>query len=102
MLLSGKDPPLEFVKDFLSKHGDNKCKIKVVRTDQGGELWKSNKFKEVIRESTFPAEPTGADDPAQNGKVERPNQTLARMMRSMLYTAGLGSEFWSYAIQHAI
>ena len=102
MLSCGKDPPLEFVKDFLDKHKDEKCKICTVRTDQGGELWKSFQFREVVRKAKCIPEPTGADDPAQNGKAERPNQTLARMIRSMLYTAGLGHEYWSYALLHAV
>ena len=102
MLSCGKDPPLDFVKDFLKMHKDEKCKICTIRTDQGGELWKSFKFRDVIREAKCIAEPTGADDPAQNGTAERPNQTFARMMRSMLCTAGLGSEYWSYAFLHAV
>ena len=102
MLSCGKEPPLEFVKDFLEKHKDEKCKICTVRTDQGGDLWKSFEFREIIRKAQCIAEPTGADDPAQNGKAERPNQTYARMIRAMLYTSGLGPEYWSYALLHAV
>jgi hypothetical protein len=45
---------------------------------------------------------TGAHSSAQNGLAEKPNQDLARMMRSMLYGAGLGSQYWAYAIRHAV
>ena len=95
-------PPITFVKDFLNRHGNKACQIKKVRTDQGGELWRSQKFKDMIHESGFICEPTGAGDPAQNGKAEAPNKSLARMMRAMLYNAGLSSKYWSYALVHAI
>lgn len=34
--------------------------------------------------------------------AEKPNQDLARIMRCLLYSSGLGSEFWSYALRHAV
>ena len=33
---------------------------------------------------------------------ERPHQDLARMQRTMLHGAGLGPEYWSFAIIHAV
>jgi len=102
MLSKTKDPPLSFVTDFLMTHGNKKCPIIRVRTDQGGELWKSAAFQEVIQKSRSILEPTGSGDPAQNGKAEAPNKTFARMIRGMLFNAGLGSEFWSYALLHAV
>jgi len=93
MLSRSKDPPLKFVKDFIMTHKDKKCLIIRVRTDQGGELWKSTAFQEVIQESCSILEPTGAGDPAENGKAEAPNKTFARMLRGTLFNACLGSEF---------
>ena len=102
MLSASKDPPIEFVKSFLETHRDKRCPIVRVRTDQGGELWASSEFQKVVKESSCVLEPTGAGDPAQNGKAEAPNKTYGNMMRSMLYNSGLGSEFWSYALLHAV
>ena len=102
MLTKTKSPPIQPVRDFLQKHGNKSCQIKKVRTDQGGELWKSKEFRTMIHESGYLCEPTGAGDPAQNGKAENPNKTLARMMRGMLYSAGLNSKYWSYAMLHAV
>ena len=34
--------------------------------------------------------------------AEKPNQDLARMIRSLLFGAGLGSEYWAYAMRHAV
>ena len=92
MLAKSKEPPLEYVRDFLQKHGNQNCQIKKVRTDQGGELWKNSSFKTMIHESGYICEPTGAGDPAQNGRAEAPNKSLARMMRAMLYNASLGPQ----------
>ena len=102
MLAKSKDPPLEYVRDFLQKNSNKKCQIKRVRTDQGGELWKSSKFKTMIHNSGFICEPTAAGDPAQNGRAEAPNKFLARMLRGMLYNASLSSKYWSYALTHAV
>ena len=102
MLSRSKDPPVQFVESFLAMHRDKSCAIAKVRTDQGGELWASSDFQKVIRESTCLLEPTGAGDPAQNGKAEAPNKTFGNMMRGMLFNANLGSEYWSYALVHAV
>ena len=34
--------------------------------------------------------------------AEKPNRDLAQTMRCLLYSAGLGSQFWSYALRHAV
>ena len=39
---------------------------------------------------------------AQNALAKKPNQDLARIMRTLLYSSGLGSQFWSYALQHSV
>ena len=45
---------------------------------------------------------TAVHSSAQNGMAEKTNQDLARMLRSLLYGAGLGSEYWGYAMHHAV
>ena len=102
MLSKTKDPPIEFVKSFLKTHKNKQCPVIRVRTDQGGELWASSLFQKTILEAECVLEPTGSGDPAQNGKAESPNKIFGRMLRGMLYNAGLGPEFWSYALIHAV
>jgi dUTP pyrophosphatase len=46
-------------------------------------------------------EPTAPDAPSQNGLAERPNQSLGAIVRCLLHAAGLGSEYWSFALLHA-
>ena len=45
---------------------------------------------------------TGTDSSAQNGLAEKSNQDLGRIMRCLLYSWGLGSEFWLYVLQHTV
>ena len=101
-LSPSKEPPIEFMQSFLDRYGLKEGTIRNIRTDQGGELWGSSKFTTLVKLMGYLIEPTGSDDAAQNGLVKRPNQTLGQMTRTLLYNAGLGSEYWSYAIVHAV
>ena len=101
-LTASKDPPLAFVEQFLDRYGLQQGQQRNIRTDQGGELWKSNKFRTLVLLKGYLLEPTASDDPAQNGMVENPNKTLGKITRTLLYNAGLGSEYRSYAMTHAV
>lgn len=97
-----KEPPCDIIKDFLEKYGNKKSPDKVIRTDLGGELGCSLKFKEAIRSAGFRLETVAPDSPFQIGVVERSYKTLGNMIRAMLKSSGLGSEFWSDALLHAV
>lgn len=56
----------------------------------------------MLKEEGYIPEPTASDASFQNGVAERPNRTLADMMRSLLHSAQLGPEYWSWAILHAL
>ena len=105
MLTKTKSPPILQLRNLLQKLGTKvKNSYKTITTDMGGELAKSTAFKNMLLETdvNYMLKTTGAHSSAQNGIAEKPNQDLARMMRSMLYGAGLGSEYWSYALRHAV
>jgi hypothetical protein len=53
-------------------------------------------------EAHFALEPLGSGAPFQNGMAEWPNQILVKVVRCLLHSAGLGSEYWSFALKHAI
>ena len=99
-LTKNKAPPLKTVGHFLRTYG-NKDGVRIVRTDQGGELAKSKSFQTLIQQFGYNIEMTGADNSSQNAIVERPHQTLANMVRAGLENAGLKYSFWSDAILHA-
>ena len=56
----------------------------------------------MIHQEGFILELTGSDASAQNGVAESPNKYLGNMMRCLLHSAGLGPEYWLYALLHAV
>jgi dUTP pyrophosphatase len=96
-----KQPPLDIVGKFLKEHGHPNAHNRTIRTDKGGELWGSQDFRKTISDHGFIMEPTAPEAPFQNGMGERPNRTLGKMVRSLLHSAGLGPQYWSFALIHA-
>jgi hypothetical protein len=72
-------------------------KIKVLRTDNDGELY-GNEFEEFCKKCGIARHKTTPYTPQQNGVVERMNRTLMEKTRSMLSGVGLGQEFWAEAV----
>ena len=70
-------------------------------TDQGGELGKSFAFQRMVDKHKYSLKLTGAGSSESNGRCERVHQDLGRMMRCLLHGAGLGPEYWSFALIHA-
>ena len=67
-------------------------KLKVLRTDNGGE-YTSLEFEEYLESEGIRHERTVPKTPQQNGVAERLNRTLMEMVRSMLIDAKLPHEF---------
>ena len=55
----------------------------------------------MVVKNDFVLELTGAAASAQNAHAESHNRYLANMMRCLLHSADLGSEYWSFALIHA-
>jgi transposase InsO family protein len=72
-------------------------KIKVLRTDNGGEFC-GNEFEEFCKKCGIARKKTTPYTPQQNGVAERMNMTLMEKSRSMLSGAELGHEFWAEAV----
>ncbi len=73
-------------------------KVKVLRTDNGGE-YKSGKFKAFLKKEGIRHEFTVPKTPEQNGLAERMNRTLVEMVRSTLYN--MRKDFWAEALSTA-
>ena len=101
LLTKTKPPPIEFTQKILHSFGPSTYQ-RTIRTDQGGELARSQAFQEMIAKENYIIEPTGAYTPEQNGLAERPNQTIGQMTRCLLHSAGMEDKYWSYALQHAV
>ena len=100
-LFKTKTPSTQTIKDFLEQQGAT-IKIKWVRTDQGGELGRSKNLQKTVQQCKFLLEPTGAGASFQNAIVERGHRSLGNMVRTLLLSANLKPEYWSFAILHAV
>ena len=100
-LSKNKNPPIKVLTKFLRTYG-RKNGVRVIRTDQGGELARSSEFQEAVTEAGYSVEITGSDNSSQNGIAERPHQTLANMVRTGIENSGLHVKYWSDALLHAV
>ena len=99
-LTKRKTPPIEQV-DRLLETLDCDATGKFIMTDQGGELGKSFAFQRMVDKHKYSLKLTGAGSSEANGRCERVHQDLGRMMRCLLHGAGLGPEYWSFALIHS-
>ena len=76
-------------------------KIKVLRSDNGGE-YVSIQFDELLKHEGIARQTSTPYTPQQNGVAERANRTIVEMARSMLHSQGLGYEFWAEAVVNAV
>ncbi|CAA7021061.1 unnamed protein product [Microthlaspi erraticum] len=82
------------VEKELGKH------ILTLKTDRGGEFT-SREFQEFCEESGIKRHLTAPYTPQQNGVVERRNQTLMEMTRSILKAMKVPNYLWGEAVRHA-
>ncbi|KAK2994415.1 hypothetical protein RJ640_009642 [Escallonia rubra] len=75
--------------------------IKAMRSDRGGEFI-SKEFKAFCEENDIRRPLTIPYSPQQNGVVERKNQLIVNMTRSMLKSKNLPKEFWAEAVDCAV
>ncbi len=101
-ILKTKDQVFDcFLKWKALVERQSKQKLKILRTDNGGE-YTSNKFEGYLREEGIRHERTVPKTPEQNGVAERLNRTLVESARSMLLDANLSKSYWAEAISTAV
>jgi len=101
-VLKRKDQVFEsFLKWKALVENSTGRKLKVLRTDNGGEFT-SRKFKEHLSQHGIRHETTVPKNPEQNGTAERMNRTLMESVRSMLADSALPQKFWAEALSTAV
>ncbi|KAH9704495.1 retrovirus-related pol polyprotein from transposon TNT 1-94-like protein [Citrus sinensis] len=99
--MRAKDEVLEiFVKWKKLVETQTGRKIKVLRSDNGGE-YTSDPFLQVCQSEGIKRHFTVRHTPQQNGVAERMNRTLLEKVRCMLSNAGLDKKFWVEAVSYA-
>ncbi|KAH0647717.1 hypothetical protein KY290_033702 [Solanum tuberosum] len=76
-------------------------KVKVLRTDRGGEFL-SQEFKLFCEENGIHRELIAPYTPEQNGIAERKNRTVVEMARSMVKNKDLPIQFWAEVVHTAV
>ncbi len=75
-------------------------KLKVLRSDRGGE-YMSSEFKKFLKNRRIRHELSTTESPQQNGVSERMNCTLVEKACAMLKVADLPNQFWAEVIANA-
>lgn len=76
-------------------------KIKILRTDNGGE-YVNLKFKQLCEKNGIVHQKSCPHTPQQNGLAERYNRTIVERARCMLFDAKLTRGFWGEAVLTAV
>jgi transposase InsO family protein len=71
-------------------------KIKVLRTDNGGE-YTSNDFSDFCKEAGIKRELTVPYNPQQNGVAERKNRSIVEVVKAMIHDQNLPMFLWAEA-----
>jgi hypothetical protein len=75
-------------------------KCRVLFTDRGGE-YVSKEFQDWCLTKNIDHQYSVPRTPQQNGRAERFNQTIANIMRSLMYTYKLHDSLWGHAMYYA-
>ncbi|KAK1406103.1 hypothetical protein QVD17_41389 [Tagetes erecta] len=110
-LIKEKTESLETFKAYKAEvENQLNCKIKVVKSDRGGEYYGRHTdigqvpgpFYQFCKEHGIINQYTMPGTPQQNGVAEKRNRTLMDMVRSMLANSGLPQFLWTEALKTAI
>ena len=100
--LKHKSEVFEHFKLFKSNvERQTGCKIKKLRSDNGGEFV-NNAFDEFLATEGITRELSVPYTPQQNGVAERANRTLVEMARAMMVHAGVKKNLWAEAVSTAV
>jgi transposase InsO family protein len=89
VMLKRKDQALQAFRIVkMAAEVEAEAKLKALCTDQGGEF-KSNEFKAFCEAHGIQRHLTAPYSPQQNSVVERRNQTVVAMARSMMKSKGI-------------
>ena len=92
-LLTSKDEAAAAIKKFkMRAEAESGKKLRVLRTDHGGEFT-SVEFAAYCADQGVVRHHTASYSPQQNGMVERRNQTVVGMARSMMKAKGMPARF---------
>jgi hypothetical protein len=102
VLLAAKDEAAEALRRFTAvAEMESGHRLRTLRTDRGGEFT-SKDFTAFCLDRGTARHLTAPYSPQQNGVVERRNQTIVGMARSMLKAISVPAKFWGEAVTTAV
>jgi transposase InsO family protein len=102
VLLAAKDEAAEALRRFTAAtEMESGHHLRTLRTDRGGEFT-SKDFTAFCLDRGTARHLTAPYSPQQNGVVERRNQTIVGMARSMLKAMSVPAKFWGEAVTTAV
>ncbi|EOY22757.1 Uncharacterized protein TCM_014834 [Theobroma cacao] len=90
-----------FQKFKAKVENESGCRIKKLRTDNGGE-YTSSEFTSYLENEGIHHQLTAPYCPEQNGVSERKNRTIIEMSRCLLFENKLPKSFWAKAANTAV
>ena len=97
-LLTSKDEAAAVIKKFKTRaEAESGKKLRTLRTDHGGEFTLVE-FAAYCVDQGVVHHHTALYSPQHNGMVERWNQTVVGMARSMMKAKGMPTRFWGEAV----
>jgi transposase InsO family protein len=98
VFIKSKDEALAALKKIkTSAENCLSLRVKAIRTDRGGEFT-SKEFSQFCDTAGIRHFLTAPYSPQQNGVIERKNQTVISMARSLLKSKELPGRFWGEAV----
>jgi hypothetical protein len=98
---SSKKSPIHILRWFIANLRQEKIPLANIHVDEDGTLARSTAFDTFIRdEAQLNLETTGSYASFLNGKVERPNCTLAERSNCMILNAGAPAMNWCSTTEH--
>ncbi|XP_014751620.1 uncharacterized protein LOC106865632 [Brachypodium distachyon] len=102
VLLPAKDAAVPAIKQYQAAAEVQSGKaLRTFRTDRGGEFT-SNDISMYFADNGVQRHLTAPYSPQQNGVVERRNQTIVAMARSMMKAKNVPAKFWGEAVSTTV
>ncbi|GBP29747.1 Retrovirus-related Pol polyprotein from transposon TNT 1-94 [Eumeta japonica] len=100
--MKAKSEAFKYFKEFQSMVENQKNrKIKVFRTDNGGEYCNKD-FDRYLKQQGIIHQRTNPYTPEQNGVCERMNRSLVEKARCLIFDASLHKKFWAEAMHTSV
>jgi hypothetical protein len=98
---SNKRATIKILSYFFSIMKKENKILHTIRVDEDGAPARSYEFTDLLTQHSIILETTGGHASFLNGKVERPNRTIADMVRALYFNAGHSPDKWCYAAETA-